>query len=255
MSAHPTLARPALGAQAVLQAWEQAQAWHPLRRATVLLQLAWPEVPAADWQALPLGARDERLFALHEALFGDALELRVDCPACAEPLELSLRTADLRPEPAALPAPGAPTLSLQAEGHALSYRLPTADDLLAAADAASADAAVACLVERCVLQASRAGQTVPPAELPPAVVDRLQQDMAARDPGADLRVALACPACGHGFERRFDIATQLWGELDDWAERTLAEVHTLARAYGWTEPQVLSLSATRRRRYIAMVQA
>ena len=96
---------------------------------------------------------------------------------------------------------------------------------------------------------------MPVAELPAAVIDQLQQDMAARDPGADLRIALTCPACGHGFDRRFDIAGHLWDALDDWAERTLAEVHALAGAYGWSEPQVLSLSAARRQRYIAMVQA
>ena len=82
MNAFTPPAAPALGAQTMLHTWEQAQAWHPLQRAAALLQLAWPEVPAADWQTLPLGARDERLFALHDALFGDALELRVECPAC-----------------------------------------------------------------------------------------------------------------------------------------------------------------------------
>lgn len=253
MNTPPPLPAPALGAQAVLHTWEQVQAWHPLQRAAALLQLAWPEVPAAGWQALPLGVRDERLFALHEALFGDALELRVECPACGEPLELSLRGADLRPT--APPDGDAAVQPLQLAGHTLTYRLPSGADLLAAAGAPTAEAAVATLLGRCVLQAQRAGEAIAPADLPPPVVEQLQQQMAAHDPGADLRMALACPACGHGFERRFDIASHLWDALDDWAERTLAEVHTLASAYGWSEPQVLSLSAARRQRYIAMVQA
>lgn len=244
----------ALGAQALLQAWEQAQALHPLQRADVLLGLAWPEVAPGAWGTLPLGTRDAHLFTLFETLFGATLDLRVDCPACGEALELALRTTDLRPEP---PDAGAGVPPLQCEGYELAYRLPGSDDLIALIDTGDArdpDAAMARLLDRCVLQARHAGQPVAAIELPPPVIERLQQEMAVHDPGADLRVALACPACGHGFDRRFDIGATLWDALDDWAERTLAEVHTLASAYGWSEPQVLALGAARRQRYIAMVQ-
>lgn len=243
-------AQGALSAQSVLHTWEQAQAMDPLRRSLALLRLAWPEVALRDWGALPLGARDARLLTLFEALFGATLDTLVDCPACGEALELSLRTADLRPEPSGDPAPP----PLQCEGYELAYRLPCSDDLAALQGAGDATTAVQQLIERCVLQARLADRVVDAAELPPTVVGRLQQDMALHDPGADIRIALSCPACGHGFERRFDISDYLWEELDDWAERTLAEVHTLASAYGWSEPQVLSLSADRRRRYIALVQ-
>jgi hypothetical protein len=238
----------ALSARSLLDSWEQARVLHPLRRTLPLLRLAWPDVPSGDWGALPVGARDDCLFALFEALFGSTLDMRVDCPACDEPLELSLRAADLRPGPAAEPAP------LQCDGYELIYRLPCSDDLAALHGAGDTAMAVQQLLARCVLQARRAGEAVDAAGLPPEVVERLQQDMALRDPGADMRIALNCPACSHAFERRFDIGDYLWDELDDWAERTLVEVHTLASAYGWSEPQVLGLSADRRRRYLALVQ-
>ena len=105
-----------------------------------------------------------------------------------------------------------------------------------------------------MLAVRRDGGPATVAQLPHSVVDRLEQEMARRDPGADARVALECAACGHAFERRFDIGAYLWDELDDWAQRTLAEVHVLAGAYGWSEPQVLALSASRRRHYISLVQ-
>lgn len=243
-------AQGALSAQSVLHTWEQAQAMDPLRRSLALLRLGWPEVAPGDWGALPISARDARLFALFEALFGATLDTLVDCPDCGEALELSLRTADLRPEPAGEPAPP----PLQCNGYELAYRLPCSDDLAALQATGDTHTAVQQLIERCVLQARRADLVVDAAELPPTVVERLQQDMALRDPGADIRIALSCPACGHRFARRFDIGDYLWEELDDWAERTLADVHTLACAYGWSEAQVLSLSADRRRRYIALVQ-
>jgi hypothetical protein len=247
---NPAYAHGALSAQAVLHTWEQAQAMDSTARALALLRLAWPEVAPDDWGALPIGARDARLFALFEALFGPALDTQVDCPACSEALELQLRTTDLRPAPSHAHEPP----HLQFEGYELAYRLPCSDDLAALQGASDTAGAVQQLIERCLHEARRAGRVVDAAALPPAVLERLQQDMALHDPGADIRIALSCPACGHGFERRFDIGDYLWEELDDWAERTLTEVHTLASAYGWSEPQVLSLSADRRRRYIALVQ-
>lgn len=250
MNSDPSLG--ALSAQTVLHAWDQAQDQAPQQRALALLRMAWPDTAPQDWGKLPLGARDSRLFTLFEALFGTALDTLVDCPACSEALELALRTTDLRPEAIHNIIDPPPLLF---DGFELVYRLPCSDDLVALEQpAANALSPVQRLIERCVLQAGQSDKHVHPTELPSTVIDRLQQDMAQHDPGADIRMALTCPACGHGFERRFDIANYLWEELDDWAQRTLAEVHTLASAYGWSEPQVLSLSADRRRRYIAWVQ-
>ena len=44
-------------------------------------------------------------------------------------------------------------------------------------------------------------------------------------------------------------------EIHAWAKRTLREVHTLASAYGWSEREILSMSAVRRALYLEMVQS
>ena len=38
---------------------------------------------------------------------------------------------------------------------------------------------------------------------------------------------MACPACGHGWQARFDVVSFLWSEIDAWAGRMLRDVHTL----------------------------
>ncbi len=244
-----------LTAQAVLQTWELAQGAHPLQRSLALLGAAWPDTDAARWAELPLGARDACLFTLHDALFGTRFDTVVACPACGETLELDFAASELR-SAAGDPPPAGP-LSLSADGYELDYRLPCSDDLLdiAAAPATTQEAAAARLLARCVLAVRLADAPCTLDDLPAPVVRRLQDEMAARDRGADLRVALACPACAQAFDRRFDIGAYLWDEVDDWAQRTLAEVHALASVYGWSEPQILALSAARRQFYIGMVQA
>ena len=67
-------------------------------------------------------------------------------------------------------------------------------------------------------------------------------------------LALACPACGHRWQSVFDIAAFLWREIDAWAQRTLRDVHALARGYGWHESDILALTATRRQIYLEMIR-
>ena len=77
--------------------------------------------------------------------------------------------------------------------------------------------------------------------------------MAECDPQAEVLIDMECPDCGHRWQMLFDIAAFLWTEIAVAAKRLLREVHTLARAYGWREADILSLSAARRQFYIEMV--
>jgi len=44
-------------------------------------------------------------------------------------------------------------------------------------------------------------------------------------------------------------------EVNEWAERQLQTVHKLARAYGWTEREILNLSPVRRQLYLGMIES
>jgi hypothetical protein len=53
----------------------------------------------------------------------------------------------------------------------------------------------------------------------------------------------------------FDVVSYLWGEIEDWAERLLRDVHSLAAAYGWSERDIVGMSALRRRLYLELANA
>jgi hypothetical protein len=91
--------------------------------------------------------------------------------------------------------------------------------------------------------------------LPEEVVAGIARSMAEADPLADIQLGLTCPACERQWHVVFDILSFLWTEIEVWAWRMLADVHTLARAYGWGEREILSLSPTRRQFYLEMVGA
>jgi len=239
---------------ALLCAWETLRPAAPVDRAIGLLDAVWPEYGREHWRRISIGDRDACLFLLQASLFGDTLKTVARCPACGERLASSFGVGDVCPPPAHWPQPREP-LELRHDGYRIRYRLPCSEDLAPLSAAASDPAAaVDALLQRCVIAAECEGRALEPVRLPEALQRRLGDAMAEHDPLADLRVGVSCPACGHGWSAALDIASYLWDELDDWAQDLLAEVHVLARHYGWSERDILALSPVRRRYYLDLLQ-
>ncbi len=225
-----------LSARDNLALWEHARARHPVDRALLMFAAAMPGVPGPELADAPLGARDAALLALRCVQFGARLEATADCPRCAECLSFGL---DLQ----ALQLPAATVAAVEVRGQRL--RLPSSRDLAAVAQAADAAEAVRGLLARCGL-----GEAA--AALPEDALAEFDAALSAADPQADLSLALACEACGHRFEADLDPAALLWQDVDRLARRTLQDVDTLARAYGWSEDQILALAPPRRAAYVEL---
>lgn len=241
-------------AETLLQVWENGCGEHPIRLALALLQATWPRPEADGWSGVPIGHRDARLLELHRILFGAELATTTRCPRCQQRLDIAFRVEDIGlPPPAPLPEPTSFRLSVH--GYELEYRLPTSEDLLVATDlAGDAEAVAARLLDRCVLAAGRQGISITAADLPEPVVASLAADVQAQDPGVEIRVALACEDCGYAWDISFDPVLQVAAELDDWAQRLLADVHALAGAYGWAERDIVAMSPLRRQVYLDLVR-
>lgn len=237
------------GAAALLDAWEWAAELPVAERPVALLARLVAGEPAAAIARLPIGERDRRLFGLREATFGHRMAALVACPGCTESLELGLDVHDLLVD--APPASGE-RHEMTVAGHFICFRLPDTTDLAAAAQIDDPEAARQELLRRCILSAVCEQAPIVAAELPPPVSSALAQRMTEVDPLGNVELAVSCPSCRGDWIVPFDIAAYLWIELDAWAQRLLADVHALARAYGWGEAEVLALSPARRRIYIEM---
>jgi len=240
---------PDLSAAALLDLWQAAEPREPVARSLALAAAADPEAAGADDLArLPLGRRDSRLLALHEALAGRLLEATARCPACGEHAEFALDTAELGAREAE-PWPPAP---LEAAGFIVVWRPPDSRDVAAAAEAGGAAAAERVLLERCVTAAAGPQGELDGAGLPADVRAALARAMTESDPLAELLVDVSCPACGSEFVADLDAGGFVWAELRAHAQRLLREVDVLARAYGWSEAEVLALTDRRRAAYLEL---
>lgn len=239
-----------LSAYDLLRVWEVGEDWHPLDKALTLLAATCPELARDELAALSIGQRDARLLTLHEQTSGPRLNGFVECPRCAERLEFDVSVADLRV--AAEPDAREEVQELATDDLALRFRLPNSRDLAAVVGGRDPATARGLLVQRCVLQASRDGVPVATSELSADEIAELAQRMSECDPQAEVLLDLRCPSCDQAWQALFDIVTFLWAELAAQAKRLLREVHTLARAYGWHESEILSMSARRRQFYLEM---
>jgi hypothetical protein len=238
---------PAYGPDArLLEVWAAGRDERPFRRTELLLAAAGLE-PSDDPS---VGVVDARLLDFREGTFGPRMAVVVDCPACGQHLEVGFEVADLRAEPSKTK----PTEVVSDDGGLrVRFRSPTLADLRAIASAESLDAARRGLVERCVVDARRAGQRIDPASLPDDILSQVGEAMAEGDRQADIRLGLRCPDCAHAWAPPFDVASFLWIEIEAWVRRLIADVHTLARAYGWTEAEILGLPPARRQAYLELV--
>lgn len=236
-----------LSDETIVRTWERCADATAVERALALLAIASPdaEMVTASPLDVPIGARDAALVAVLRATFGERVWAFAACPSCHAALELPLDLARL-----ARADDASGTFAVVVEELEVTFRLPSTRDVLAVARLEADEARVA-LARRCVVHAISLSSPVDPDELGPDVIDAIEQAMADADTGADIELALACPTCDHAFARTFDPPTFLWSLVDVRARRLFDDVDRLARAYGWTEREILALGPRRREVYLA----
>ena len=240
-----------LNAADILSIWEQGLNRPLLERTLILLIAAFPEMNPDTICELSIGSRDTCLLLVRQRLFGSRLVNNAVCPQCAGRIEWEQDIADIVVETANHPA--AHQFSLERDDYRLCFRLPNSIDMAELEGSNSAAVALQKLLGRCILSAEHAGTNCDIDELPESVIQALNQRIEELDPQAEIRINLTCPECSHRWEVFIDIAGFLWAEINEWAERMLQTIHKLARAYGWSEREILALSPVRRQLYLGMV--
>lgn len=227
------------GADAVISIWERGRHEHPVDRTlTVLAGLA--SRPRGELARLPIEERDRLIVSWRRRLFGPGLVGWAECPRCGCGVEVSLAVDGF--------GPCEESFVVDVAGEPILARLPTSLDLAAAAEAGEVIAAAAVLLRRVLAAASDPDALAARPEVEAAVTAEL-------DRRAELSAASAeldCPDCATRWTVEVDAGAFVWREIEVLAGRLLREVDVLARRYGWSEREILGLSADRRRFYLEL---
>jgi hypothetical protein len=191
--------------------------------------------PAPErFHSMPLAQRHWLAASLMASQGKPALEVTEMCAHCGELLELKW---DLR---SALKA-SAGLLESAASGRirvaSLELRLPTAEDVDAAADSGD-------LLRRCLPAAASAID----AEL-------VEQALRDADPLGDVALNAQCCQCGKPIHVTVDLPARWLRTQREVAADLFEEVHTIACRYHWSEREILGLSAARRSFYLGLCRA
>jgi hypothetical protein len=196
---------------------------------------------AVDWDALPASEIAAIALAIRQAWIGDQLSTDGECPECAERVDVSFRIGEyfrhFRPS---TPADVVNTGDGWYEISGIRFRVPRVADLTAAL--AGDDSA-----------ATLAKASVEPTDLSEEQWEIVDAALDLIAPSLDGTVGGLCPECGSSMSLRLDPCSYVMAELRDLFAGIYYEVHLLARAYGWKEIDILSMSRTRRIKYAHLI--
>jgi hypothetical protein len=239
-----------LSAAELLNVWERGLGRSHFQKALILLATSCSDLSPGYLAELSIGQRDYLLLMLRKLTFGPSVIGLTNCSECGEALELKFDLSEILIRPKAKQER---TFSYCCAGYEVIFRLPNSLDLAAIDGSDDLDYAKAILLQRCILEVRHEGVELSSSMLPPVLAEAVAERMEKIDPQADILISASCTSCSHQWSVIFDIVSFLWSEIDAWARRLMVEVHTLARAYGWSEEKILAMSPFRRQFYLEMV--
>lgn len=233
-----------LSASELLNLWERSYGQPPWQRAISFVLSGSPQFIDLDVMSFPIGFRDRHVARLRADHFGNRVLSSAECPQCRAPVEFEVhldqcfKLTESRYQPVATDA---------LTGSGFGLRPLTTEDIISQFVSTTAPEN---LVRRCLIDPSKATVALTAAE-----IDRLALSLEELDPESRIEFALSCPECQHSWSSLFDIVSVFWFELNTWARRVMQEVHVLASRYGWSEAEILQLTAWRRAVYLGLTGA
>ncbi|MFA0811102.1 hypothetical protein [Microbulbifer epialgicus] len=218
-----------LTAAAILGAWEIGAARRPLDRAIAILWAAGA-VEDIDPADLSLAERDRLLLSIRANTFGPTLPACATCPSCNAELEMELDAGRLIDSLPAIDTSDQP------------LRLLTSRDLAAICNLAPDKQASEIRARLCNRKLTDGEAEV--------IDQRIEQQVVA----TELYAEITCSECNAGWSESLDVTSHIWAEIEMTALGLLGEVSEIAAAYGWSEGEILSMSAARRTVYLTQAR-
>ena len=194
---------------------------------------------------LAVADRDRLLAAIHREMFGDRIEADAPCRDCGRLFAVTFSLAALvdgqrTQRPDGVDGPDDAGCYRLGE---LTFRLPTSQDLDDVVDLPAGQRRAA-LLARCIVEGSGSGRE-----------DEIEAAMAALGPTLDTDVDTTCPHCANRQNVRFAIDRYLHSSLANERRFLRHETHRIARAYGWSHHEIMTLPRRDRQEYVRLIEA
>ncbi len=238
----------------LLAYWESNINRPGIQRGIALLCLAYPGLNYQEAASLTIGERDSRLFQIREWMFGRNIRNMADCPRCNCRVEWESDLQDItRQLSESTYSTG--TCQLETDDYSLQFRLPDSNDIAAAISTKNKSNEIMHLLEKIVLECRFRGQPCEIENLTEEIIEMTGTKIAEADPFFDITMNLSCTECSHQWNIPFDILSYIWIEINNWALHIFQEVALLARTFGWSEREIISMTPARRQVYLSLLNS
>jgi hypothetical protein len=197
---------------------------------------------------LSLGDRAILIIQIRATLLGDKIQALLKCPFCKESLSFELSSKSLIQQSRVKPLVAYP---VEFENFLLMVKPVTGAVLEAIAESSSSNNSLEQLAKLCIVSSKPALPEKPSDELIATIGSKLREI----DPQADIVLNIVCPVCNRPIQVPFEIEEYFFNEMAGRLGQLEREIHWIALNYHWSEKEILSLSITKRKRYIELINA
>lgn len=212
----------------------------------VLVSRAEGDLPPGHAADLTASERDALLAALYVQTFGPQVQSTITCGECESPYDIDFALMELM---ASLRATeGGIEVTAKEEGSYVlpggaRFRLLTGRDELNLSGVPR-EQVVRMALSRCIIEGD-----------PERDGARVQNALARLSPIAEKDMDAPCPECGHAHSVHFSLQSYFLTALRNERQHLVAEVHRLARAYGWSLTEILGIPRSQRKAHITFIEA
>lgn len=167
------------------------------------------------------------------------------CEACGELFDFPLDLADLPVEPS-----GEPGAVATVAGRARRLRFPTGADQMCIGALDDDEEAVRLLAASCVVTEDDEDVSALAARLSADDLIAIETALEEAAPRIPWAIGAHCPSCKVAHAIAIDVSA--WRSR--LAEGPMIDVHEIARAYGWSERDILALPRRRRLEYLEFIR-
>lgn len=223
---------PHISAAILLDLLDYGMAGSTLKKGRLLLEIAAPDVE--NHGDVLIGDRDRIVWSLRPSINDQPAEGLWTCASCGQEMEVSF------PDDFKIPELKDPVSHVSWEGQDYEIRLPKLSDL----EQAQAEAVL--------FSPTRLNADAPWDN--PEFQKAAEAALDTADPGMFVTFQTDCDACGATQENVLNVVDFVWAELNQFGQRATSEILFLAERLGWSEADILAMSAKRRARYVRELQ-
>ena len=224
--------------QSILSVWESCRNSSNLYKAVVLASLTTKNHDLSTVSEWSIEKRDAALFELRQKFFGNQFTGVSNCPSCNEQVEWEFSMNDLSLSKSTA-LPNNIQLAVEISGTNFLFRLPNSNDLLT-------DNQTEIIKNCCLSNSDKNG------EFSSEFIEVILRAFEKKCMASNISYNLQCTECSEEWQALFDIPFYLWKEIDHWAKQFLNQVYLLAKHLGWSENEIISMSAERRNYYLQL---